>query len=165
MAKNRVGVLEAHEAVDSTVPQVHCGRAIAERLVADRKARRLGKRLIQMISGAAQEAVQQAKAARDWAIAAQIAALQRLATIRAWFDGPIGTGNLIPFGDRRSTPLIPPSKMHYEMPRAGDRGLRRHNLYRRRDRHGKLCLDSKQIHVSSRSLFSQQTIPAVRLAV
>jgi hypothetical protein len=82
-------------------------------------------------------------------------------SIDFWDKIPLGVGNLLPFAKPHSNG----DKLHYEMPRAGDRGLRRHNLYRRRDRHGKLCLDSKQIHVSSRSLFSQQTIPAVRLAV
>jgi hypothetical protein len=63
-----------------------------------------------------------------------------------FWDGPLGTGNLLPFGDRRSNPLIPPSKTHYEVPMAGDR-----TTFARHRRH--------LIHVSSRSLFRVQALP------
>ncbi len=36
------------------------------------------------------------------------------------WDGPLGIGNLLPFGDRRSNPLIPPDKTNYATPMAGD---------------------------------------------
>jgi hypothetical protein len=148
MAKGRVGVLEAHEAPDSSAPQIHCGRAIAERLIASRRARRLGKRLIQMVRLKACEAIKEAKAARDAALA-QIAAIERTRDfVAALFEGPLGIGNLIPFAR-----LHPHGdKLHYEVPMAGDRGC----FARHRPRN---------LRVSSRSLFSRQPIPAVRLAV
>jgi hypothetical protein len=37
-------------------------------------------------------------------------------------DGELGVGNAIPFS-RVSNPIIAPSKLHYEIPRAGDRGI------------------------------------------
>ena len=160
MAKGRVGVLEAHEAPDSSAPQIHCGRAIAERLIASRRARRLGKRLIQMVRLKACEAIREAKAARDAALA-QIAVIERTQNfVKALFEGPTGIGNLIPFSR-----LPNGDKLHYEMPRAGDLGMRRYNLYHRRDRDGAVRIHSREIHVSTRNLFVRQPIPAVRLAV
>jgi hypothetical protein len=157
MAKNRVGVLEAHEAVESSVPQTHCGRGIAERLVASREARRLGKRLIQMVRTKASEAIKQAKAARD----AVEKTLQKEVERIMFYDGLIGIGNLIPFARIHSLG----EKLHYEIPHAGDKGMRRHNLYSRRDEAGILQLKSKTLRVSSRNLFLKQPIPAVPLAV
>jgi hypothetical protein len=63
-----------------------------------------------------------------WIVKNRIA--QKLKTVAArtrmlislFYDGPLGCGNLLPFGDRRANPLIPPHAMHYEMPHAGDRG-------------------------------------------
>lgn len=161
MAKNRVGVLEAHEAVESSVPQTHCGRGIAERLVASREARRLGKRLIQMVRGKASEAIKRAKSARDAAEQAIERETERIERLRVLLiDGPRGIGNLIPFARIHSLG----ERLHYEMPRAGDGGMRRYNLYQRRDREGCMRLHSKELHVSSRSLFSKQPIPPARLA-
>lgn len=37
-------------------------------------------------------------------------------------DGPLGIGQAIPFS-RVANPIVAPSKLHYEIPRAGDRGL------------------------------------------
>ena len=37
-------------------------------------------------------------------------------------DGPLGVGQAIPFS-RVSNPIVAPSKLHYEIPRAGDRGI------------------------------------------
>lgn len=88
---------------------------------------------------------------------------QRLEAEKAigFWDGPLGIGNLLPFARTHSLG----EKLHYEMPHAGDRGMRRHNLYSRRDDNGIPQLESKTLHVSSRSLFAKQPIPAVRLAV
>jgi hypothetical protein len=160
MAKGRVGVLEAHEAPDSSAPQTHCGRAIAERLVASREARRLSKRLIQMcVRVKASEAIKQAKAARDVVEKAIQKEIERMRIVL--IDGGPGIGNLIPFASLHNQG----DKLHYEMPRAGDVGMRRFNLYHRRDDAGAIRIHSREIHVSSRSLFSRQPIPAVRLAV
>jgi hypothetical protein len=158
MAKGRVGVLEAHEAPDSSAPQIHCGRAIADRLVATREARRLGKRLIQMVRCVkAKEAIQRAKSARDVVEKAIEKEIERMRII--FIDGPKGIGNLLPFSRLHNYG----DKLHYEMPRAGDGGMRRYNLYQRRDENGDMRLHSKTLHVSSRNLFLQQPIPAVPL--
>src|SRR6059036_1358938 len=91
MAKNRVGVLEVHEAPKSSEPNTFCGQKIAQYLVDQGNARRLGKRLVQMLYGRAAEAVRLAKLARDLAEKAQN-------EVRRWFwDGPFGIGNLLPF--------------------------------------------------------------------
>jgi hypothetical protein len=37
-------------------------------------------------------------------------------------DGGLGVGNAVPFS-RVSNPIVAPSKLHYEIPRAGDRGI------------------------------------------
>jgi hypothetical protein len=65
-----------------------------------------------------------------------------------WTDGPIGRGNLIPFGttDNQGDPL------HYETPPAGY-----HYWHRRFERKG--------TRVSSRKFFNSQPIPAVPLTV
>ncbi|HET9320385.1 MAG TPA: hypothetical protein VFO27_11435 [Bryobacteraceae bacterium] len=63
------------------------------------------------------------------------------------YDGPLGVGNVVPFarlhnyGDR----------LHYEIPMAGDIGLRRHNLFRRTNEHGVSELRTRIIRVSARS--------------
>jgi hypothetical protein len=146
MAKGRVGVLEAHEASNSAAPQTFCGRAIADRLLANGDARQIGKRLIQMLSAKARDAIQQAKTARD-AIAAMVEQLKPF----CYFDGPLGIGNVLPFARLKNNG----DKLHYEMPMAGDKGMRRHGLYYRKDE-----LRTHAIHVSSRNFFSRQLIPA-----
>jgi hypothetical protein len=75
--------------------------------------------------------------------------------VLGFWDGPLGRGNLIPFG-RNKTSGDP---LHYEIPRAGDKGMRRHNLYLRRDEHGIAQVQSRELRVSSRNLFSKQPIP------
>lgn len=77
-----------------------------------------------------------------------------------FWDGPLGRGNILPF----ARPHNYGEKLHYEMPRAGDKGMRRHGLYRRRDNHGVVQVHSKEISVSSRNLFCRQPIPARPLA-
>lgn len=63
----------------------------------------------------------------------------------------IGLSNLIPFG-RVLNPMLAPKKLHYEIPHAGDR-----TCFARHRR--------RFIRVSSRSLFSRQILPAVRIAI
>jgi hypothetical protein len=139
MAKRRIAVLEAHEAPGSTEPMTFCGRAIAERLVRTREARRLGNRLIQMVRAKACDAIKRAKAARD---AVNTMAKIELQRIVMYHDGPIGVGNVLPFARLHNYG----DKLHYEMPMAGDRTC----FARHRPRN---------IRVSSRSLFSKQAIP------
>jgi hypothetical protein len=64
-------------------------------------------------------------------------------------DGALGVGNALPFA-RRTTG----SSFHYEIPMAGDRGLRRHGLFRRTDVRGVVQVRSRIIRVSHRSLFN-----------
>ena len=45
------------------------------------------------------------------------------------WDGPFGVGNLLPFY-KSQNPLMAPQKLHYEIPKANDLGIRRHGLYR-----------------------------------
>lgn len=142
MAKGRVGVLEAHESPALAEPQTRCGRAIAEYLVETGEATRIGKRLIQMVKARARDAITQAKAARD--------AVQAVIDRIMFWDGPLGVGNLLPFARLHNYG----DKLHYEMPMAGDVGMRRHGLYRRDDE-----IRSHTIPVSSRSLFNHQVLP------
>jgi hypothetical protein len=65
-----------------------------------------------------------------------------------FWDGPLGVGNAIPFAKAHNYG----DKLHYEMPMAGDVGLRRHGLYRR----GKKLLSHK-LRVSGR------TAPEIRV--
>lgn len=132
MAKHKVGVLEASASPDSSAPEVHCGRAIAELLIEKQKARKLGKRLIQVLEGTAQAAVEWAKKARE--AAAKLWERQQLR---------LGVGNILPY----SRPTEPGQHFHYEIPMAGDRGpWRRHH--------------KKFIRVSARSRFSHQALAA-----
>jgi len=64
-------------------------------------------------------------------------------------DGGLGVGNALPFA-RRTTG----GSFHYEMPMAGDRGMRRHGLFHRTDERGVVQLRSRIIRVSHRSLFN-----------
>ena len=79
------------------------------------------------------------------------------AAAQLWDDSKfdIGRGNLLPFAKAHNYG----DKLHYEIPRAGDKGMRRHNLYSRRDDKGIPQLESKQLRVSSRNLFASQPIP------
>lgn len=49
-------------------------------------------------------------------------------------------------------------RLHYEIPMAGDVGMRRYGLFRRRDEDGVLQLESHVIPVSGRNLFAVQQI-------
>jgi hypothetical protein len=132
MAKGRVAVLEAHAPQKISAAKAFCGTGIAEIMVKQCEARRIGKRLIQMVRGEAKAAIKQAKAVRD-------SALREVEkTKHILFDGPMGVGNLLPF----AKPRCDGSKLHYELPPAGDR-----TPYQRSRR--------KFIKVSSRSIFSQ----------
>ncbi|MGA7927019.1 MAG: hypothetical protein WCA20_13640, partial [Candidatus Sulfotelmatobacter sp.] len=61
--KWRVGVLEAHEPPEST-PRILCGRSIAEILVREHDAERVGERLIRMVRGNAVGAIRRARELR-----------------------------------------------------------------------------------------------------
>jgi hypothetical protein len=63
-------------------------------------ARRVGPALIQLLRSAVELAGRMA---------------------RTFWDGPLGVGNLVPFSRSRN-PLLAPDKLHYETPKAGDRG-------------------------------------------
>jgi hypothetical protein len=67
--------------------------------------------------------------------------------LKPLFDGPLGIGNLLPF----SKPRNYGDKLHYESAMAGDGSWLRGYTPR------------KEILVSSRSLFSRQALPAVRI--
>lgn len=67
--------------------------------------------------------------------------------LKPLFDGPLGVGNLLPF----SKPRCYGDKLHYETAMAGDGNWIDGYTPRR------------QIHVSSRSLFSNQVLPAARI--
>ena len=66
----------------------------------------------------------------------------RAKRVVAVFDGPLGVGNALPF----AKPNNLGDRLHYEIPMAGDRGLRRHGLFRRTNE-----LRSHLIKVSVRS--------------
>ncbi len=129
MAKHKVGVLEACVSPDSSVPETFCGRSIAEYLVNEGHALKLGKRLIHMVKLTAEAAIGIAKAAREEAI-------------KLWErrEARLGFSNVVPF----SRPTDPGQHFHYEIPHAGDVGIWRHQR--------------KQIQVSARSRFSHQAL-------
>jgi hypothetical protein len=150
MAKRRVGVLEAHEAPGVNTPRTACGRTVADYLIDHKYALRIGKRLIQMIRVKAHDAIRQAKAA----LKTLERAIERVLT--GYDEGPMGRGMLVPFSRARNK-MLAPEKLHYQIPSAGDVGMRRHNLWRVMEE-DKSVLRSKKITVSSRSLFSQSGI-------
>lgn len=110
-SKRRVGVLEAHEAPESSTPQTFCGTGIAEYLLNQGYAQPIGKRLVRMVKLAAACAIELAKKAREEAI--KLWERQQLR---------LGVGNIVPF----SRPTDPGQHFHYEIPHAGDVGLWRH---------------------------------------
>lgn len=69
---------------------------------------------------------------------------QERMTLRGFTDGELGVGNALPFF-KVQNPLLQPTKLHYEIPHANDRGI-----YARHHR--------KFIRVSARSRHSQQFI-------
>jgi hypothetical protein len=132
----KVGVLDPDQRV-SDLPCRKVKRKLADRLVSKGVARRISKSLIQIIG--------------------EQVAIHQL--ICAYDDGPLGRGNLIPFS-KSQNPYLAPQKLHYEIPRAGDLGMRRHGLFARTNDEGKRELHSHTIQVSGRNLFSRQLLPA-----
>ena len=132
MAKGRVAVLEAHAPQKISAAKAFCGTGIAEIMVKQCEARRIGKRLIQMVRGEAENAIKQAKAARDAALSEK-------------WKRP-DTSLRRPSRRRQPASLrearCDGAKLHYELPPAGDR-----TPYQRSRR--------KLIKVSSRPVFSQ----------
>jgi hypothetical protein len=136
--KQRVGVLEYNQ-VPGTEPEHHCGRAIADTLVRWHEARWIGKRrLIQMVRGGAEDAIKQAKAARDGA---------KVIIRKILTNGPLGIGNLLPFAKAHNYG----DPLHYETPMAGDNDLlRRFGMYFDAQQNKYV---TRTISISSRSLF------------
>lgn len=126
MAK-RIGVLEPDDPVtsDPALCSTFVSKGVARYLVRKLLARRVGPRVIQMVRIVL-------SCAQDVAAAV--------------IDGPLGTGNLIPFA-RAHNPFLAPQKLHYETPHAGDR-----SIFARHRR--------PLIRVSHRNLFAKQAIPA-----
>jgi hypothetical protein len=134
MAKHKVGVLEASASPESTAPETFCGRAIAEYLVNEHFARKIGKRLIHMVKLTAVEAIELAKRAREAA-----AKLWERHSLR------LGIGNILPFSRRTD----PNHHFHYEIPHANDRGIRRWGFRARASKRNEK-LETRTIKVSAR---------------
>jgi hypothetical protein len=132
-SKRRVAVLEAHEAPDAPA-QIHCGTGIAEYLVNESYAEKIGKRLIRMVKLTAAQAITLAKAAREQAIKMWERAQLRL-----------GVGNVVPF----SRPTDPGHHFHYEIPHANDKGIRRWGFRSRASKRNEK-LETRTIKVSAR---------------
>jgi hypothetical protein len=96
MAKRCIGVLGADES-ESATPHVYVSKNHANTLLRRLEAVPLRSKLIKLVKVVAQEAM-------------------RLA--RALWDGPLGIGNALPFSRQSDG-----SRLHYEMPHAGDVGL------------------------------------------
>jgi hypothetical protein len=141
-SKRRVGVLEAHELPESAAPAIFCGAGIAEYLVNENYAVKLGKRLIRMVKLTAERAIELAKEAREKAI--KLWELQQLG---------IGFGNLVPFSRRTD----PTQHFHYEIPRANEIGVRRWGFRTRASKRDEK-LWTRTLRVSARSRHSQQFI-------
>ncbi len=127
---------------DSSLPATFCGRAIAEYLVNEHYAQKLGKRLIQMVKLTATRAIALAKAARE-------------ESIKRWerLQLRLGVGNLVPF----SRPTDPGQHFHYEIPRANDKGIRRWGFLSSASKKGEQ-LRTRTIRVSARSRWSQPAL-------
>lgn len=117
MAKRCVGVLGADEP-ENAVPHVYISKNHANTLLRRLEAVPIRTKLIKLVQVAAHKAMQLA---------------------RALWDGPLGVGNALPFSRQSDG-----SRLHYEMPHAGDIGLWK--FYR------------KRISVSARSRFSHQSL-------
>jgi hypothetical protein len=101
----RIGVLEPDQGLEDS-PRSHVKRSIAQGMVRHLEAAWVVKNAI----------------IQRLVIRARTAAKE----IRAWINGPLGIGNLIPFA-RVQNKDIAPARYHYEIPHAGDRGIfRRH---------------------------------------
>ena len=142
MAKHKVGVLEASVSPDSSLPQTFCGRAIAEYLVNEHHALKIGKRLIHMVKLSAAKAIELAKAARE--AAQKLWERQQLR---------LGIGNILPY----SRPTDPGQHFHYEIPRANDKGIRRWGFLSSASKKGEK-LRTRTIPVSARSRWSQPAL-------
>lgn len=127
MAK-RIAVLEPHQAVGDDV------RFFEKKSIVEGWIRRL--EAIWIVKGRLVMKVE---------VKARIAGAARAERGVGFYDGPIGIGNVLPFS-RSSNPLFAPDKLHYEIPRAGDRGLVARHRRRR-------------IRVSSRNRFNVQLLP------
>jgi len=125
MAK-RIGVLEADQALNAE-PRSFVKKSVAKMLVRRLEAVQVSHFIIKMV---------------------KLSAATIRSTIKGYWDGPMGCGNVLPF----SPPTDPLKKHHYEIPREGERGLWR--------RHFK-----KKIRVSARSRFSHQplAVPATHI--
>jgi hypothetical protein len=141
-SKRRVGVLEANELPESAAPAIFCGTGIAEYLVNENYAVKLGKRLIRMVKLTAERAIELAKEAREKAI--KLWELQQLG---------IGFGNLVPFSRRTD----PTQHFHYEIPRANEKGIRRWGFRSAASKRNEK-LRTRILQVSARSRHSQQFI-------
>lgn len=95
----RCGVLEA-DVPPSALPRLYVHKNIAELMVRRLQAVRLGKHLIQRIKIKAAEAVR---------------------SIRSWWDGVLGRGQVIPFSKPTDG-----HRLHYDIPHCGDIGIWRH---------------------------------------
>lgn len=119
----KVGVLEADQsASDSPVRKIK--RAIADSLVEKSLARRISKFLIQMI---------------------KVKSYEVLETVRALWDGPLGVGNALPFSRQSDGGLL-----HYEIPHAGDVGIRRWGFRKRSSERNEKLKTRAPIRVSAR---------------
>jgi hypothetical protein len=123
----KVGVLESTQR-ETDQPARKVNRSVARYLIRKQLARPVNKFLIQMLKQAAAPTHE---------------------IISVFWDGPLGVGNALPF----SKPNNYGDKLHYQMPMAGDTGLRRHGLYRRANEYGVLELHTHGISVSGRSQF------------
>jgi hypothetical protein len=139
MAKHRVGVLEASASPDSTAPAIFCGRTVADWLIEKQMARKLGKSLVQMLQGAALEAIELARAALERA---------RQEAFKLWERQQLrlGVGNILPY----SLPTDPGRHFHYEIPHAGDTGIRRWGFRERASEKNEQLKTRAPIKVSAR---------------
>jgi hypothetical protein len=123
MAK-RIGVLERDERLDRR-PRRFVDQETSQLMIRRKLARAITASLIQL--------------------SISVAPGQERMTLRGFTDGELGIGNALPFF-KVQNPLLQPTKLHYETPHAGDKGI-----YARHHR--------KFIRVSARSRHSTQIIP------
>jgi len=104
----KIGVLETDANPSTDKPRIFVKKSVAALMIRRLEARRvydasgnMVKHLIQMV---------------------KIKAAESIKTIRAWYSGPAGRGNILPF----SRPTDPKYHYHYPIPMAGDVGLWRH---------------------------------------
>jgi hypothetical protein len=124
MAK-RIGVLERDERLDRR-PRRFVDQETSKLMIQRKLARAITASLIQL--------------------SIAVAPGQERTTLRGFTDGELGIGNALPFF-KVQNPLLQPTKLHYETPHSGDRGI-----YARHHR--------KFIRVSARSRHNIQILPA-----